>query len=178
MDLEVCEKVCIGLFNLKVGYNCIYGYFIELLWVQVEQVLVDYICWQILKGVECFIMLELKVFEDKVLLVQSCVLVCEKVFYEELLECLIGYFVLFQDSVLVLVELDVLVNFVECVLNFDLNCLWFVEYICLYIEQGCYLVVEQVLEILFVVNDLVLDVDIWMLVIIGLNMGGKFIYMW
>ncbi|HDY5014114.1 TPA: DNA mismatch repair protein MutS [Pseudomonas aeruginosa] len=166
-----------GLPNLKVGYNRIHGYFIELPRVQAEQAPADYIRRQTLKGAERFITPELKAFEDKALSAQSRALAREKALYEELLERLIGHLAPLQDSASALAELDVLANLAERALNLDLNRPRFVEHTCLHIEQGRHPVVEQVLETPFVANDLALDADTRMLVITGPNMGGKSTYM-
>lgn len=177
MDLEAREKARTGLPNLKVGYNRIHGYFIELPRVQAEQAPADYIRRQTLKGAERFITPELKAFEDKALSAQSRALAREKALYEELLERLIGHLAPLQDSASALAELDVLANLAERALNLDLNRPRFVEHTCLHIEQGRHPVVEQVLETPFVANDLALDADTRMLVITGPNMGGKSTYM-
>ena len=159
MDLEAREKARTGLPNLKVGYNRIHGYFIELPRVQAEQAPADYIRRQTLKGAERFITPELKAFEDKALSAQSRALAREKALYEELLERLIGHLAPLQDSASALAELDVLANLAERALNLDLNRPRFVEHTCLHIEQGRHPVVEQVLETPFVANDLALDAD-------------------
>lgn len=98
MDLEAREKARTGPPNLKVGYNRIHGYFIELPRVQAEQAPADYIRRQTLKGAERFITPELKAFEDKALSAQSRALAREKALYEELLERLIGHLAPLQDS--------------------------------------------------------------------------------
>ncbi|MHB9798861.1 DNA mismatch repair protein MutS [Pseudomonas sp. MT3] len=177
MDLETREKARTGLPNLKVGYNRIHGYYIELPRVQAEQAPTDYIRRQTLKGAERFITPELKAFEDKALSAQSRALAREKQLYEELLELLIGQLAPLQDTAAALAELDVLSNLAERALNLDLNRPRFVEESGILIEQGRHPVVEQVLDTPFVANDLNLDQDTRMLVITGPNMGGKSTYM-
>ncbi|WP_236173072.1 DNA mismatch repair protein MutS [Pseudomonas pseudonitroreducens] len=177
MDLETREKARTGLPNLKVGYNRIHGYYIELPRVQAEQAPADYIRRQTLKGAERFITPELKAFEDKALSAQSRALAREKQLYEELLELLIGQLAPLQDTAAALAELDVLANLAERALNLDLNRPRFVEESGILIEQGRHPVVEQVLNTPFVANDLNLDEDTRMLVITGPNMGGKSTYM-
>ncbi|MFS2122376.1 DNA mismatch repair protein MutS [Pseudomonas sp. Pseusp97] len=177
MDLETREKARTGLPNLKVGYNRIHGYYIELPRVQAEQAPADYIRRQTLKGAERFITPELKAFEDKALSAQSRALAREKQLYEELLELLIGQLAPLQDTAAALAELDVLSNLAERALNLDLNRPRFVEESGILIEQGRHPVVEQVLDTPFVANDLNLNEDTRMLVITGPNMGGKSTYM-
>ncbi|KTT29140.1 DNA mismatch repair protein MutS [Pseudomonas oryzihabitans] len=177
MDLETREKARTGLQNLKVGYNRVHGYFIEIPSKQAESAPADYIRRQTLKGAERFITPELKAFEDKALSAQSRALAREKALYETLLDELIGHLAPLQDSAAALAELDVLANFAERALNLDLNKPRFVEEPCLKIGQGRHPVVEQVLETPFVANDVTLDNDTRMLVITGPNMGGKSTYM-
>ncbi|KTT12155.1 DNA mismatch repair protein MutS [Pseudomonas oryzihabitans] len=177
MDLEMREKARTGLQGLKVGYNRVHGYFIEIPSKQAESAPADYIRRQTLKGAERFITPELKAFEDKALSAQSRALAREKALYEALLDELIGHLAPLQDSAAALAELDVLANFAERALNLDLNKPRFVEEPCLKIGQGRHPVVEQVLETPFVANDVTLDNDTRMLVITGPNMGGKSTYM-
>ncbi|WP_462382204.1 DNA mismatch repair protein MutS [Pseudomonas sp. Marseille-QA0892] len=177
MDLEARERARTGLSNLKVGYNRIHGYFIELPRVQAEQAPADYIRRQTLKGAERFITPELKAFEDKALSAKSRALAREKLLYEQLLETLIGELAPLQETAAALAELDVLSNLAERALNLDLNRPRFVEEPSLTIEQGRHPVVEQVLDTPFVANDVHLDQNTRMLVITGPNMGGKSTYM-
>ena len=177
MDLEAREKERTGLANLKVGYNRVHGYFIELPTKQAESAPADYIRRQTLKGAERFITPELKEFEDKALSAKSRALAREKMLYDELLERLIGHLAPLQDSAAALAELDVLSNLAERALNLDLNRPRFVDEPCMRIEQGRHPVVEQVLTTPFVANDLDLDDNRRMLVITGPNMGGKSTYM-
>ncbi|WP_459208082.1 DNA mismatch repair protein MutS [Pseudomonas sp. MLB6B] len=177
IDLEAREKARTGLANLKVGYNRVHGYFIELPSKQAEQAPGDYIRRQTLKGAERFITPELKAFEDKALSAKSRALAREKLLYDALLETLIEHLAPLQDSAAALAEVDVLSNLAERALTLDLNCPNFVETPCLRIAQGRHPVVEQVLTTPFVANDLALDDDTRMLIITGPNMGGKSTYM-
>jgi DNA mismatch repair protein MutS len=177
IDLEAREKARTGLSHLKVGYNRIHGYFIELPSKQAESAPADYIRRQTLKGAERFITPELKAFEDKALSAKSRALAREKMLYEALLEDLIAQLPPLQDTAAALAELDVLSNLAERALNLDLNCPRFVSEPCMRISQGRHPVVEQVLSTPFVANDLSLDDNTRMLVITGPNMGGKSTYM-
>ncbi|MBZ9780501.1 DNA mismatch repair protein MutS [Pseudomonas sp. REP124] len=177
IDLEAREKARTGLSHLKVGYNRIHGYFIELPSKQAESAPADYIRRQTLKGAERFITPELKEFEDKALSAKSRALAREKMLYEALLEDLISQLPPLQDTAGALAELDVLSNLAERALNLDLNCPRFVSEPCMRISQGRHPVVEQVLTTPFVANDLSLDDNTRMLVITGPNMGGKSTYM-
>ena len=177
IDLEAREKARTGLSHLKVGYNRVHGYFIELPSKQAEQAPADYQRRQTLKGAERFITPELKAFEDKALSAKSRALAREKALYEALLETLISQLAPLQDTAAALAELDVLSNLAERALTLDLNCPAFVDEPCMRIRQGRHPVVEQVLTTPFVANDLSLDDSTRMLVITGPNMGGKSTYM-
>ncbi len=177
IDLEAREKARTGLANLKVGYNRVHGYFIELPSKQAEQAPADYIRRQTLKGAERFITPELKTFEDKALSAKSRALAREKMLYDALLETLISHLAPLQDTAAALAELDVLSNMAERALTLDLNCPTFVDEPCMKIDQGRHPVVEQVLTSPFVANDLSLDDSTRMLIITGPNMGGKSTYM-
>lgn len=177
MDLEARERERTGLPGLKVGYNRIHGYYIELPRAQAEQAPIDYQRRQTLKGAERFITPELKAFEDKALSAQNRALAREKQLYEELLDILIAQLAPLQDTAAALAELDVLSNLAERALNLDLCRPRFVDEPCIRIEQGRHPVVEQVLTTPFVANDLQLDDSTRMLIITGPNMGGKSTYM-
>lgn len=177
LDLEAKEKARTGLPNLKVGYNRIHGYFIELPRSQAEQAPINYQRRQTLKGAERFITPELKAFEDKALSAKSRALAREKYLYEALLDLLITELAPLQETAAALAELDVLANLAERAQNLDLHCPEFVKTPCLRIQNGRHPVVEQVLDAPFVANDLTLDEQTRMLIITGPNMGGKSTYM-
>ena len=178
IDLETRERERTGLSTLKVGYNRVHGYFIELSRGQSGQAPADYIRRQTLKGTERFITPELKEFEDKALSARSRALAREKQLYEELLDRLNEDLAPLQDSAAAVAQLDVLACLAERAVSLDYCRPEFVEgsgQLC--IEQGRHPVVEKVLDGPFVANDLNLSPDTRMLVITGPNMGGKSTYM-
>lgn len=177
LDMEIREKERTGLSNLKVGYNRVHGYYIELPSKQAKQAPIDYIRRQTLKGAERFITAELKEFEDKALSAKSRALALEKQLYDELIEELITQLGPLQLSASALAELDVLCNLAERALSLDLQRPQFTSEAQLCIQQGRHLVVEHVLTTPFVANDVALDNDTRMLIITGPNMGGKSTYM-
>lgn len=177
LDMEAREKERTGLSNLKIGYNRVHGYFIELPSKQAEQAPAEYIRRQTLKGAERFITPELKTFEDKALSAKSRALALEKQLYDELLERLLADLAELQLSASALAELDALCNLAERALQLDLQRPEFADEPCLHITQGRHPVVEQVLDTPFVANDVHLDQQTSMLVITGPNMGGKSTYM-
>ncbi len=179
MDLETREKERTGIATLKVGYNRVHGYYIEISKVQAgnAEIPADYIRRQTLKGAERYITPELKEFEDKALSAKSRALAREKALYDELIELLILQLQPLQKTAEAVAKLDVLCNLAERALNLNLVAPEFVEQVGVNIEQGRHLVVEQVLEKPFVANDLALNDQTRMLIITGPNMGGKSTYM-
>lgn len=179
MDLEAREKARTGITGLKVGYNRVHGYYIEITKVQAmgAEIPADYIRRQTLKGAERYITPELKEFEDKALSAKSRALAREKALYDSLIDELIIQLQPLQQTAESLAKLDVLCNMTERALSLNLNCPTFTQDTCISIEQGRHLVVEQVLETPFVANDLTLDKQTRMLIITGPNMGGKSTYM-
>ncbi|SDT96256.1 DNA mismatch repair protein MutS [Halopseudomonas salegens] len=177
LDLETRERERTGLSTLKVGYNRVHGYFIELSRGQSDKAPADYIRRQTLKGAERFITPELKEFEDKALSARSRALAREKLLYEQLLDRLNDDLAVLQDCAGGLAELDVLATLAERASSLDYCRPQFVSDSQLRIEQGRHPVVEHVLDTPFVANDVTLDQDTRMLVITGPNMGGKSTYM-
>ncbi|OWL88916.1 DNA mismatch repair protein MutS [Halopseudomonas aestusnigri] len=177
IDLETRERERTGLSTLKVGYNRVHGYFIELSRSQADQAPADYIRRQTLKGAERFITPELKAFEDKALSARSRALAREKQLYDELIDRLNEDLAALQTTAASLAEIDVLCTLAERAGSLDYSRPRFIEGSQLKISQGRHPVVEQVLETPFVANDLDLDIDTRMLVITGPNMGGKSTYM-
>ena len=178
IDLENRERERTGLSTLKVGYNRVHGYFIELSRGQSSQAPADYIRRQTLKSAERFITPELKEFEDKALSARSRALAREKQLYDELLDRLNEDLARLQDSAAALAQLDVLACLAERAISLDHCRPHFMEgsgQLC--IEQGRHPVVEKVLETPFVANDVHLDPETRMLIITGPNMGGKSTYM-
>jgi len=177
IDLEARERVRAGIPNLKVGYNRVHGFYIEVSRSQADGVPADYHRRQTLKGAERYITSELKNFEDKVLSARERALAREKTLYDDLLERLIGVLPPLQDTAAALAELDVLANLAERAVTLNLNPPELADEPSLLIEAGRHLVVEQVSDTPFVPNDLRLDDSRRMLIVTGPNMGGKSTYM-
>jgi DNA mismatch repair protein MutS len=177
VDMEQAEKERTGIGNLKLGYNRVQGFYIELSRVHAEKVPADYIRRQTLKGVERYITPELKAFEDKVLSAREKALAWEKTLYDNLLEQLAGELQAIQRSAAALAELDVLANLAQRADELRLCQPRLTETSGIQIAGGRHPVVEQVSSQAFVPNDLALSADCRMLVITGPNMGGKSTYM-
>ena len=177
LDVETRERERTGITTLKVGYNRVHGYYIEISRAQSDQAPGDYIRRQTLKNAERFITPELKEFEDKALSARSRSLAREKALYDEVLESVAAQLAPLQDAAQALAELDVLSNFAERATSLRFNPPEFSESPGFDIEQGRHPVVEQLLSDPYVPNDLLMDDQRRMLVITGPNMGGKSTYM-
>ncbi len=177
LQLEAREREETGLSTLKVGYNRVHGYYIEISKAQAEAAPARYIRRQTLKNAERFITPELKEFEDKALSSKSRALAREKQLYDELLDELVTHLVELQQLSDALSELDVLNNFAERALALQLVRPELSSNAELNISGGRHLVVEQNLTSNFVANDLDLNDTRQLLIITGPNMGGKSTYM-
>jgi DNA mismatch repair protein MutS len=177
LDLEAREKERTGISTLKLGYNRVHGYYIEISKGQADKAPVDYTRRQTLKGAERYITPELKEFEDKVLSARERALAREKHLYDELLDELLGALAGLQQTAFAVAELDVLACFAERAETLRLTKPEIVSEPCIEIEGGRHIVVEQVIETPFVANDLSVDADQRLIVITGPNMGGKSTYM-
>ncbi|HEX4853892.1 DNA mismatch repair protein MutS [Arenimonas sp.] len=177
VDLEAREKAATGIATLKVGYNRVHGYFIEISKGQSERAPTHYTRRQTLTGAERYITEELKAFEDKVLSARERSLAREKLLYEQLLDALNEQLESLKRCAAALAELDVLAAFAERAQALDWSQPELTEAPGLRIERGRHPVVEAVRSEPFEPNDLVLDENRRMLVITGPNMGGKSTYM-
>ena len=177
VQLEARERERCGCSTLKVGYNRIQGYFIEVSRSQAHNMPADYVRRQTLKGVERYISPELKVFEERALSANSQALAREKQLYEEILDQLASQLHNLQLSARALSELDVLCTLAERAETLNLCRPQLSQSPGIQITGGRHLVVEHVLDHKFVPNDLHLHDNRRMLLITGPNMGGKSTYM-
>ncbi|MCK0713490.1 DNA mismatch repair protein MutS [Chromohalobacter sarecensis] len=177
VELETRERERTGLAGLKVGYNRVHGYFIEIPRAQAREAPAEYIRRQTLKNAERFIIPELKEFEDKALSAKSRSLAREKLLYDGLLETLNVDLQALQGTARALATLDVLACFAERALALDFVRPRLSDQPGLRIHGGRHPVVEHVSDHPFVPNDLTLDETRRLLVITGPNMGGKSTYM-
>lgn len=175
--LEEQEREKTGLSTLKVGYNRVHGYYIEISKAQADQAPIEYQRRQTLKNAERFITPELKVFEDKALSAKSRALSREKHLYDELLETLNESLLALQDSAQAIAQLDVLCSFALCAEKLNFICPTISEESAISIKKGRHPVVESVLSTPFIANDIALDQQTRTLIITGPNMGGKSTYM-
>ncbi|HFE48106.1 MAG TPA: DNA mismatch repair protein MutS [Chromatiaceae bacterium] len=177
LDLEQREKARTGISGLKVAYNRVHGYYIEISRLHSEQVPDDYLRRQTLKNAERFITPELKQFEDKVLSARDRALSLEKSLYDALLEHLQPAIPAFQRAADGLGALDVLASFAHAAEKQEYTRPVLREHPGLAIRRGRHPVVETLSDTTFVANDAELDEQRRLLVITGPNMGGKSTYM-
>lgn len=177
VKLEQEERETTGLNTLKVGFNRVHGYYIEISKAQAEQAPVHYVRRQTLKNAERFITPELKEFEDKALSSKSRALAREKHLYEELLNDLVVALPELQGMSAGVSETDVLNNLADRAIALQLVRPHLTDLAEVSIEQGRHLVVEQTLDGAFIANDLNLNAAQQLLIITGPNMGGKSTYM-
>jgi DNA mismatch repair protein MutS len=177
VELEQRERERTGLSTLKVGYNRVHGYYIELSRGQSGQAPPEYTRRQTLKGAERFITEELKRHEDEVLSARDKALALEKQLYEELLTLLGEHVPALQRFAAALATLDVYANLAERAETLNLCRPALTHDPLIRIREGRHPVVEQMLDGTFIGNDLDLDDARRLLIITGPNMGGKSTYM-
>jgi DNA mismatch repair protein MutS len=177
IQLEQQERERTGISTLKVGYNKVHGYYIEISRTHADNAPPDYTRRQTLKGAERYITPELKGFEDKVLSARERALSREKALYDQLLTQLAEPLPVLQACASALAELDVLNNLAERAETLEYVAPTLTHHPGIIIEEGRHPVVEHTLEAPFVPNDLILHEKRRMLIITGPNMGGKSTYM-
>tara|TARA_R110002153_G_scaffold18021_4_gene63163 strand:- start:43307 stop:45895 length:2589 start_codon:yes stop_codon:yes gene_type:complete len=176
-DLEQRERQRTGVSTLKVGYNRVHGYFIEISRSHHIEVPTEYVRRQTLKNAERYITPELKGFEDQVLSANERALALEKALYEALFEKLSPDLAALEVSANALAELDVLANLAERADSLNYVAPEFTKQNGIKIEAGRHPVVEGVTEQNFCPNDVDFTEQQRLLLITGPNMGGKSTYM-
>ena len=181
LELETRERARTAIANLRVQYNKVHGFYIEVTQGQLDKVPDDYRRRQTLKNAERFITPELKAFEDKALSAQERALAREKWLYEQLLDALMPHLPVLDALARALAALDALCALTERSLTLGWNEPRFVDQPCIEIRAGRHPVVEARLNETggggFIANDTVLGPKARMQVITGPNMGGKSTYM-
>ncbi len=181
LDLEQRERTRTGIHNLRVQFNKVHGFYIEVTASQVDKVPADYRRRQTLKSAERYITPELKAFEDKALSAQDRSLAREKLLYEQMLDAMQSHLPVLSALARALAALDALAALTERAATLNWCRPEFVPYPCIEIDAGRHPVVEQRLQETggpaFIANDCRLDARTKMLVITGPNMGGKSTFM-
>ena len=176
VELEVRERARTGIANLRVEYNKVHGFYIEVTHGQTDKVPDDYRRRQTLKNAERYITPELKVFEDKALSAQDKALVREKLLYDQLLGDLAPHIAALQTISQGLAQLDTLTALTSHAQQHNWNAPQLVREPCLTICEGRHPVVENQIE-RFIANDCKFTDDRRLLLITGPNMGGKSTFM-
>jgi len=176
LELEQRERERTGIANLKLGYNRVQGFFIEIARAQAERVPADYLRRQTVKSAERFITPELKGFEDRVLGARERALAREKQLYEELLAQLIAGVGPLQATAMALAEVDALGSLADRAACLNWSEPQLVDEPVLRLRAARHPVVER-FSAPFVPNDLELHARRRMLIVTGPNMGGKSTYM-
>ncbi len=176
LDLEAREKERTQIPSLKVEYNKVHGFYIEVTHAHTDKVPDDYRRRQTLKNAERYITPELKAFEDKALSANERALALEKRLYDALLDALTADIAAFQRVARALAQIDGLCAFATAARRHDYGRPEFVEHPCIEIRDGRHPVVERQVDS-FIANDLDLHPSRRMLLVTGPNMGGKSTYM-
>lgn len=178
LALEEKERRRTQIANLRIAYNRLHGYYIEVRSSHLSKIPADYIRKQTLKGSERFVTLELKAFEEKILSSRSDSIQRERLLYDRILDRLADDLVKLQRLARRLVDLDILTNFAERASVLGLKQPSFVKGNQIKIRAGRHLVVEQATGEPFIANDLILDPNEGKTILItGANMGGKSTFM-
>ena len=177
LELEQRERERTGIANLKLGFNRVQGFFIEIARAQADKVPSDYLRRQTVKSAERFITPELKGFEDRVLGARERALAREKQLYEELLTRLIDALGPLQSTAMALAEVDALGSLADRAASLNWSEAQLVDEPVLQLRGARHPVVEQFSSAPFVPNDLDLHARRRMLIVTGPNMGGKSTYM-
>ena len=176
IDLETRERARTGIANLRVEYNKVHGFYIEVTHGQTDKVPEDYRRRQTLKNAERYITPELKAFEDKALSAQERALSREKFLYEQLLQDLAPHIMVLQAIAHAIAQLDTLVALADHAARNNWCAPQLVAEPTILIEQGRHPVVENQIE-RFIANDCAFTADRKLLLITGPNMGGKSTFM-
>ena len=177
VKLEKKEREETGLSTLKVGFNRVHGYYIEVSRAQSYKIPAHYMRRQTLKNTERFITPDLKIFEDKALSSKTRALQRERELYSKLLDLLVSEVTNLQHLAQAIAELDVLTNLAERAFTLNLTRPNLIAQPTIKILQGRHLVVEKTLDKPFIANDVTIDNLHRTLIITGPNMGGKSTYM-
>ncbi|WHP47588.1 DNA mismatch repair protein MutS [Mannheimia bovis] len=176
-NLEIRERETTGIDTLKIGFNAVHGYYIQISQGQAHKAPIHYVRRQTLKNAERYIIPELKTYEDKVLKAKGASLALEKQLYDELFDILMPRLGELQLAAMVLSTLDVLTNLAERADSLNYVCPTFSPTRMVNIKGGRHPVVEQVLTDPFIANPVFLNAQRHLLIVTGPNMGGKSTYM-
>lgn len=176
-QLEIRERESTGIDTLKIGFNAVHGYYIQISQGQAHKAPIHYVRRQTLKNAERYIIPELKTYEDKVLKAKGASLALEKQLYDALFDAIMPHLGELQLAAMVLAELDVLTNLAERAQTLNYVRPIFSPQRGVQIKGGRHPVVEQMISDPFIANPVYLNAQRHLLIVTGPNMGGKSTYM-
>ena len=176
-QLEIRERESTGIDTLKIGFNAVHGYYIQISQGQAHKAPIHYVRRQTLKNAERYIIPELKTYEDKVLKAKGASLALEKQLYDALFDAIMPHLGELQLAAMVLAELDVLTNLAERAQTLNYVRPTFSPQRGVQIKGGRHPVVEQMISDPFIANPVYLNAQRHLLIVTGPNMGGKSTYM-
>ena len=176
-QLEIRERESTGIDTLKIGFNAVHGYYIQISQGQAHKAPIHYVRRQTLKNAERYIIPELKTYEDKVLKAKGASLALEKQLYDALFDAIMPHLAELQLAAMVLAELDVLTNLAERAQTLNYVRPTFSPQRGVQIKGGRHPVVEQMITDPFIANPVYLNAQRHLLIVTGPNMGGKSTYM-
>lgn len=176
-QLEIRERESTGIDTLKIGFNAVHGYYIQISQGQAHKAPIHYVRRQTLKNAERYIIPELKTYEDKVLKAKGALLALEKQLYDALFDAIMPHLAELQLAAMVLAELDVLTNLAERAQTLNYVRPTFSPQRGVQIKGGRHPVVEQMISDPFIANPVYLNAQRHLLIVTGPNMGGKSTYM-
>lgn len=176
-NLEMREREATGIDTLKIGFNAVHGYYIQISQGQTHKAPIHYVRRQTLKNAERYIIPELKTYEDKVLKAKGASLALEKQLYDELFDLIMPRLGELQRAAEALSELDVLTDLAERAESLDYVRPSFSPQRGINIKGGRHPVVERMLKEPFIANPVYLNAQRHLLIVTGPNMGGKSTYM-
>ena len=176
-QLEIRERESTGIDTLKIGFNAVHGYYIQISQGQAHKAPIHYVRRQTLKNAERYIIPELKTYEDKVLKAKGASLALEKQLYDALFDAIMPHLAELQLAAMVLAELDVLTNLAERAQTLNYVRPTFSLQRGVQIKGGRHPVVEQMISDPFIANPVYLNAQRHLLIVTGPNMGGKSTYM-
>ena len=176
-QLEIRERESTGIDTLKIGFNAVHGYYIQISQGQAHKAPIHYVRRQTLKNAERYIIPELKTYEDKVLKAKGASLALEKQLYDALFDVIMPHLAELQLAAMVLAELDVLTNLAERAQTLNYVRPTFSPQRGVQIKGGRHPVVEQMITEPFIANPVYLNAQRHLLIVTGPNMGGKSTYM-
>ena len=176
-QLEIRERESTGIDTLKIGFNAVHGYYIQISQGQAHKAPIHYVRRQTLKNAERYIIPELKTYEDKVLKAKGASLALEKQLYDALFDAIMPHLAELQLAAMVLAELDVLTNLAERAQTLNYVRPTYSPQRGVQIKGGRHPVVEQMISDPFIANPVYLNAQRHLLIVTGPNMGGKSTYM-